>query len=550
MAKRRRAPGVEAIAVMAPMLRFDWCRYQIQFRGRGRDQSAASSCCSRSTATARARSARRSRTSCGGAIRDGALRPGARVPSTRDLARQLGVSRRVAVDAYAQLAAEGYLRAAPGRAPARVASAPRPTAPAERRRRAPAPRAALRLPPERARTSRRSRARPGCAALREALGDDDRRRPRLRRPARRRGAARRARRLPRPRARRRRRPARVVVTSGYIAGARPRLPRARRRRRARGSRSRTRATPSSALIAARAGLEPVRVAGRRATGCASTRSRAPAPTPWSLTPAHQHPTGVVLVAASGAPRCSPGCASATRSRSRTTTTPSTATTAPPSARCRGSSPTASSTPARRARRSRPALRLGWLVRAARRSLDARARARSCSPTAAPPRIDQHAFADFLARGELDRHLRRMRARYRARRDALVAALADELPEADRPRHRRRAARDRRAARRRRRGRRSAREARAPPRSRSRRWATTARRADGPPTLLLGYAQMPEPAIAPGCASSPPRCGESRAPGRRWSSGQEVEGVRELERARRRGRRRGRSTGRRRWRRSR
>jgi GntR family transcriptional regulator/MocR family aminotransferase len=35
------------------------------------------------------------------AIREGALRSGARVPSTRDLARQLGISRRVAVDAYA-----------------------------------------------------------------------------------------------------------------------------------------------------------------------------------------------------------------------------------------------------------------------------------------------------------------------------------------------------------------------------------------------------------------------------------------------------------------
>ena len=45
------------------------------------------------------------------------------------------------------------------------------------------------------------------------------------------------------------------------------------------------------------------------------------------------------------------------------------------------------------------------------------------------RIEQHAFADFLARGELDRHLRRMRGRYRARRDALVAALAEALPEA-------------------------------------------------------------------------------------------------------------------------
>jgi GntR family transcriptional regulator/MocR family aminotransferase len=44
------------------------------------------------------------------------------------------------------------------------------------------------------------------------------------------------------------------------------------------------------------------------------------------------------------------------------------------------------------------------------------------------RIEQHGFADFLSRGELDRHLRRMRARYRARRDAMVEALAEALPE--------------------------------------------------------------------------------------------------------------------------
>ena len=43
------------------------------------------------------------------AIRRGALKPGAQVPSTRDLARQLRVSRRVVVEVYAQLAAEGYL---------------------------------------------------------------------------------------------------------------------------------------------------------------------------------------------------------------------------------------------------------------------------------------------------------------------------------------------------------------------------------------------------------------------------------------------------------
>ena len=45
------------------------------------------------------------------------------------------------------------------------------------------------------------------------------------------------------------------------------------------------------------------------------------------------------------------------------------------------------------------------------------------------RIEQLALARFLTRGDLDRHLRRMRIRYRARRDAMVAALAAELPEA-------------------------------------------------------------------------------------------------------------------------
>src|SRR6478672_3120720 len=51
------------------------------------------------------------------AIRDRALRPGARVPSTRDLARQLAISRRVVVDAYSQLAAEGYLSLRQGARP-------------------------------------------------------------------------------------------------------------------------------------------------------------------------------------------------------------------------------------------------------------------------------------------------------------------------------------------------------------------------------------------------------------------------------------------------
>src|SRR3984893_8163669 len=47
-------------------------------------------------------------------VRDGTLPSRARLPSSRALANDLGVSRRLVVDAYAQLLAEGYLVARPG----------------------------------------------------------------------------------------------------------------------------------------------------------------------------------------------------------------------------------------------------------------------------------------------------------------------------------------------------------------------------------------------------------------------------------------------------
>lgn len=46
-----------------------------------------------------------------------------------------------------------------------------------------------------------------------------------------------------------------------------------------------------------------------------------------------------------------------------------------------------------------------------------------------PAIEQAALADFLARGALERHLRRARLTLRERRDALLRALARELPQA-------------------------------------------------------------------------------------------------------------------------
>jgi GntR family transcriptional regulator/MocR family aminotransferase len=74
----------------------------------------------------------------------------------------------------------------------------------------------------------------------------------------------------------------------------------------------------------------------------------------------------------------------------------------------------------------PGLRLGWLV--APPSLVEDLTAAKQIADRGSPVFDQLAFADFLARGELDRHLRRMRPVYRRRRDALLDALRTRLPD--------------------------------------------------------------------------------------------------------------------------
>jgi GntR family transcriptional regulator / MocR family aminotransferase len=140
----------------------------------------------------------------------------------------------------------------------------------------------------------------------------------------------------------------------------------------------------------------------------------------------------------------------------------------------------------------PALRLGWLVVPAQ--LVDQVRAEKLLADRGTGRIEQLAFAEFLARGHLDRHRRRMRLRYAARRSALIHALGRELPEAsvrgiaaglhvtvDLP-----ADDDERAI---------LEEARA------RRIALASMSDygvdDGPPTLMLGYGHLPEPAVEPG-----------------------------------------------------
>ena len=73
----------------------------------------------------------------------------------------------------------------------------------------------------------------------------------------------------------------------------------------------------------------------------------------------------------------------------------------------------------------PALRLGWMV-LPERYVDGVLAAKGEREAWASV-LDQLSLADFLARGAYDRHVRRMRQRYRSRRDRLVAALAERAP---------------------------------------------------------------------------------------------------------------------------
>jgi GntR family transcriptional regulator / MocR family aminotransferase len=74
----------------------------------------------------------------------------------------------------------------------------------------------------------------------------------------------------------------------------------------------------------------------------------------------------------------------------------------------------------------PGLRLGWLVVPAQLVGDI-AEAKSLADRGSPV-LDQLTFADFLDRGDFERHLRRMRPLYRRRRDTLINALRERMPD--------------------------------------------------------------------------------------------------------------------------
>jgi GntR family transcriptional regulator/MocR family aminotransferase len=73
----------------------------------------------------------------------------------------------------------------------------------------------------------------------------------------------------------------------------------------------------------------------------------------------------------------------------------------------------------------PALRLGWAVAPAR--LAAAVAELRATTDLGSPTLDQYALAELITDGQYDRHLRATRQRYRARRDAFVAELRTRLP---------------------------------------------------------------------------------------------------------------------------
>ena len=356
-----------------------------------------------------------------GAIRDGSLRPGTPVPSTRDLAAELSVSRKSVVDAYAQLAAEGYLALRQGAQP-RIAMGPFGAPEAARPDADPGPAVFDFLParPDVSSFPRTAWSRClrdavaeitvadlgygdafGMPALRDGLADYL---GRVRGVVADRG--------------------RVLITNGYLQG----LGLVCRVLALRGARRIALEDPSSSkepLIAARAGLEPVHVPVDELGLRVDALDRAGADA-VVVTPAHQSPTGVVL-----APERRTALVTWLRERGTYAVEDDY------DAEYRYDRPavgalqglagdhvvyagTASKVLA-------PALRLGWLV--VPPALVDEIRSEKQLADQGTARIEQLAFAHFLARGDLDRHLRRMRMRYRGKRDVTIAALAAELPEA-------------------------------------------------------------------------------------------------------------------------
>jgi GntR family transcriptional regulator/MocR family aminotransferase len=349
-------------------------------------------------------------------VRDGSLPAASRLPSSRALADDLGVSRRLVVDAYAQLLAEGYLVSRRGdgtyvAATAGAAGAAAQQPPARRLRLdffpgAPdlasfprtlwsrALREVLRTAPPEAFAYPDAR---GAPALRAALA----------------GYLRRVRGVVVE-------PDSIVVCAGAAQGL-ALLGRALARRGVEAIAVEDPGLPPHRAVLAYAGL---RVEGVPvdAEGLEVDALRAPA---VLSTPAHQCPTGVAL-----SPRRRAALVAWARAGGIVIEDDYDAEfryDRAPLGALQGLAPDSIVYMGTTSKALAPALRLGWLalppsLREA--VIEAKALDDMGSPT-----VEQLALARLIETSAYDRHLRRARRRNRARRDALIAAVAEHLPDA-------------------------------------------------------------------------------------------------------------------------
>ncbi|HEY6892078.1 MAG TPA: PLP-dependent aminotransferase family protein [Solirubrobacter sp.] len=348
------------------------------------------------------------------------LPPGTRLPPTRALATELGVSRGVVVEGYAQLAAEGYLHSRRGGGTFVADGGPSVDLLAQSSRKstlaAPGPTFA---PPtydlRPALPALDGAFRPAWGrALHRALRmtpdarfgyPDPRGEPELRAAlaaslARRRGLL--------------ATPEQVLVTGGFG----PSLPFVWRLLAARGVRRVATEDPGWPRLTAtltRAGLQPVPV-GVDEQGLRT--HELPDVGAVFITPAHQYPTGAVLEPARRAALIE----WAREKRALVVEDDYDAEfryDRQPVGSLQGLAPDVVLYGGSTSKTLAPGLRLGWLVLPEGMEVDA---------PAPPPVLDQLALADLLTRGDFDRHLRRQRRLYQRRREALLDALAEVLPE--------------------------------------------------------------------------------------------------------------------------
>jgi GntR family transcriptional regulator/MocR family aminotransferase len=355
------------------------------------------------------------------AVRDRRLAAGTRLPPTRTLCRELGVSRGVVVDAYAQLAAEGYLRTRRGGgttvaeleaagaavAPTRPAGVPirfdmNPFTPAL----AEFPRVtwssaltrALRAMPD-ARLAQPDPA--GVPELREALAAYLGRVRGVRANA-----------------------GQIVVT----CGARHGIALVWRALAARGARTVAIEQPGWHGVretVVSAGLQPLPMPVDEHGLELAALPRAAGVDAVAVAPAHQYPTGAVL-----SPRRRQALVTWARDGDRLVVEDDDDAEyrddRQPIGCLQGLAPEHVTYVGSASKTLSPALRLGWLALPAAHAADVveQARVAGASPTVAV----QLALAELLERGEVDRHLRRQRRRYARRREALLGALAARVPE--------------------------------------------------------------------------------------------------------------------------